>query len=231
MTVLLIQDDPDYLEVLNHILPARIHTIQVAQNGALGLSKALHAQFDLILIDMQIAGVGGVEVVRRLRYENDSTPVLLLSNRADTASKVQGLNAGADDYVVKSIDSSELQARIFALYRRRIGGFTGPKIRYVDNLGLNVAEKAAYRGGKRIRLTVREFQLLEFLIENVGRVVTKTQILEKAWNNTERHNSNKVEVYINYLRKKIDLGFEHKLIHTLIGLGYLLKPDQLQTND
>ncbi|WP_080055711.1 response regulator transcription factor [Spirosoma aerolatum] len=225
MTILLIQDDPAYLEFLTRILPNHQHTIQQARNGLLGFAQALHAHFDLILLDTQTAGMDGIELVRRLRQENDSTPVLLLSTQNDTATKVRGLNAGADDYVIKSVDASELQARIFALYRRRTGGFSGPRILRVDNLELNIAEKAAYRGNKRIRLTVREFQLLEYLIENAGRVVTKTQILEKAWNMTERHNSNKVEVYINYLRNKVDREFDHKLIHTFIGLGYLLKPD------
>lgn len=225
MNILLIQDDPVYLEFLNRILPARQHTIQLARNGLLGFSKALHTQFDLILLDTQATGIDGIELVRRLRQENDSTPVLLLSNENDTGCTVRGLNAGADDCVAKSIDGSELQARIFALYRRRTGGFNGPRILRVDNLELNMAERAAYRGSKRIKLTAREFQLLEFLIENVGRVVTKTQILEKAWNTTEHHNSNKVEVYINYLRNKVDREFDHKLIHTFIGLGYLLKPN------
>lgn len=167
--------------------------------------------------------MNGLDVIRRLRQENDSTPVLLLSRFGESADKARGLYAGADDYLVRPCDSDELLARIYALHRRRTGGFNAPSILTVDNLELNIAEKVAYRANQRIRLTAREFQLLEFLIKNAGRVVTKAQILEKVWDNPTVSSTNKVEVYINFLRKKIDRDFDHKLIHTAMGVGYLLR--------
>ncbi len=223
MKILLIQSDPDYLDFLYRTLTERQYTLEKATDGHTGLAMGLHARFDLILLDTHLPRMDGLDVIRRLRQENDSTPVLLLSRFGDSTEKTKGLYAGADDYMVRPCDSAELLARIYALHRRRTGGFNAPSILSVDNLELNVAEKVAYRANQRIKLTAREFQLLEFLIKNVGRVVTKAQILEKVWDNTAISSTNKVEVYINFLRKKIDRDFEHKLIHTSMGIGYLLK--------
>jgi two-component system OmpR family response regulator len=223
MKILLIQSDADYLDFLNRTLTERQYTLEIATDGYTGLAMGLHARFDLILLDTHVSRMNGLDVIRRLRQENDSTPVLLVSSSDDAAEKAKGLYAGADDYLVWPCDDDKLLARIYALHRRRTGGFNAPSILSVDNLELNVAEKVAYRANQRIRLTAREFQLLEFLIKNAGRVVTKAQILEKVWDNTPINSTNKVEVYINFLRKKIDRDFDHKLIHTAMGVGYLLR--------
>ncbi|MVM37440.1 response regulator [Spirosoma sp. HMF3257] len=223
MKILLIQNDYTSLDFLNRILVERKYILKATTDGSTGLAMALHGRFDLILLDTQLPRLDGFALIQRLRQENDSTPILLLSGQDDPADKARGLYAGADDYVVKPCDPGELLARIYALHRRRTGGFNSPIILSVDNLELNVAEKAAYRANKRISLTAREFQLLTFLVENAGRLVTKAQILEKVWDGSTASNTNKVEVYINFLRKKIDHGFDHKLIHTTMGLGYFLK--------
>ncbi|SOD80114.1 response regulator transcription factor [Spirosoma fluviale] len=223
MKILLIQSDTDYLNVLHQTLAERQYTLELASDGYTGLAMGLHARFDLIVLDTHLTRMNGLDVIRRLRQENDSTPVLLLSRFGESADKAKGLYAGADDYLVRPCDSDELLARIYALHRRRIGGFNAPSVLTVDNLELNVAEKVAYRANQRIKLTAREFQLLEFLIKNAGRVVTKSQILEKVWDNATVNSTNKVEVYINFLRKKIDRDFDHKLIHTAMGVGYLLR--------
>ncbi|MFD2936481.1 response regulator transcription factor [Spirosoma flavum] len=223
MKILLIQSDHIYLDFLYRTLGGRQYTLEMATDGYTGLAMGLHARFDLILLDTNLLRMDGLDVIRRLRQENDSTPVLLLSRFGDSADKAKGLYAGADDYMVSPCDPDELLARIYALHRRRTGGFNAPSILSVDNLELNVAEKVAYRANQRIKLTAREFQLLEFLIKNVGRVVTKAQILEKVWDNVPVSQTNKVEVYINFLRKKIDRDFDRKLIHTAMGIGYLLK--------
>lgn len=223
MKILLIQSDADYLAYLNRTLAERQYTLEIATDGYTGLAMGLHARFDLILLDINLSRMNGLDVIRRLRQENDSTPVLLVASSGDAAEKAKGLYAGADDYLIWPCDADELLARIYALHRRRTGGFNAPSILSVDNLELNVAEKVAYRANRRIRLTAREFQLLEFLIKNAGRVVTKAQILEKVWDNTSINSTNKVEVYINFLRKKIDRDFDHKLIHTAMGVGYLLR--------
>jgi two-component system OmpR family response regulator len=225
MKILLIQSDRDYLTCLRQILAECQYTTSEATDGHTGFALALHARFDLILLDTHLPRLNGFDLVRRLRQENDTTPVLLLSNHTKPADKVKGLYAGADDYVTRPCNSEELLARIYALYRRRTGGFNAPIILSVGNLELNIAEKVAYRASKRINLTAREFQLLSFLLENVGRTVTKAQILEKVWDSHTSYNTNKVEVYINFLRKKIDRGFDHKLIHTAMGVGYLLKAE------
>ncbi|ADB37342.1 response regulator transcription factor [Spirosoma linguale] len=223
MKILLIQSDADYLDVLHRTLSERQYTLELASDGYSGLAMGLHARFDMIVLDTHLPRMNGLDVIRRLRQENDSTPVLLLSRFGESADKARGLYAGADDYLVRPCDSDELLARIYALHRRRTGGFNAPSILTVDNLELNIAEKVAYRANQRIRLTAREFQLLEFLIKNAGRVVTKAQILEKVWDNPTVSSTNKVEVYINFLRKKIDRDFDHKLIHTAMGVGYLLR--------
>ena len=224
MKILLVQSDNTYLDFLHQTLLERQYTMRVATDGYTGLAMALHARFDMILLDTQLPRMDGFDVIRRLRQENDSTPVMLISNQKEPADTARGLYAGADDYVVRACDPDELLARIYALHRRRTGGFNAPTILSIDNLELNVAEKAAYRASKRISLTAREFQLLAFLVENAGRVVTKAQILEKVWDtNSVACSTNKVEVYINFLRKKIDRGYDRKLIHTAMGVGYLLR--------
>ena len=223
MKILLIQNDPVALEFLQQTLAKRRYALTCATNGSVGFAIGLHARFDLILVDADLPGMDGLTLIEKLRQENDSTPILLLSRQSDPASNSKGLYAGADDVMSRPNDPDELLARVYALHRRRTGGFHSPTILSVDDLKLNIAEKVAYRGDKRIKLTVREYQLLEFLIKNAGRVVTKTQILEKAWDSIAASNTNKIEVYINFLRKKIDHDFPHKLIHTTTGLGYSLR--------
>lgn len=223
MKILLIENDADHSNRLRQLLDGQQHTLDVITDGFVGFSTALHTRYDLILLDALLPRLDGLELVRRLRQEGDTTPMLMISRLSEPADKVRGLYAGADDYVVKPGDPDELLARMYALYRRRTGGLNAPTILSVDNLELNMAEKAAYRANKRINLTAREFELLAFLIQNAGRTVTKTQILEKVWNARSGTNTNRVEVYINFLRRKIDRGFDQKLIHTAMGVGYLLR--------
>jgi DNA-binding response OmpR family regulator len=248
MKILLIVHDPAYRAFLQTILNRSTYRVDVASTGRTGIASALHSRYDMLLLGAELPDLNGFDLVRRLRQEGDITPVLMLSTMASSADKARGLYAGADDYMEwpsadsssestlsadvvgvhstpchsTSGESNELLARIHALNRRRMGGLHAPTIISVANLELNVAEKVAYRASKRIRLTAREFQLLSFLVENAGRVVTKTQILEKVWDSSKDVRTNKVEVYINFLRKKIDHGFDQKLIQTTMGVGYLL---------
>lgn len=222
MKILLIQSDLAYFDELYRTLHERKYNVQAATDGFTGFAMGLHARFDLIVLNTDLPRMNGLTVIRRLRQENDSTPILLLSAQNSPADTARGLYAGADDYLATPCDPDELLARVYALHRRRTGGFHAPTVLTVDDLELNVAEKAAYRGNQRIRLTAREFKLLEFLVINAGRVVTKTQILEKVWGDPLVGNTNKIEVYINFLRRKIDREFDHKLIHTATGLGYRL---------
>jgi two-component system OmpR family response regulator len=223
MNILVIESMPLYVDFLSQTLSAPQYLLNIETDGERGLAIALHNRFDLILIDGQLQFMNGLDLVRRLRHENDSTPILVFSDTTNPVDKATALYAGADDFIEKPCDPGELKARIFALYRRRTGGFCAPTILRVGDLELNVAEKAAYRGNHRIILTAQEFRLLEFLILNTGRVVTKTQILEKVWESTTPSKPESVIVYINFLRNKIDRDFDLKLIHTVLGLGYLIR--------
>ncbi|GAB3570087.1 two-component system response regulator UczR [Spirosoma luteolum] len=223
MKILLIENDADYQASVKRLLDRHPYRLELVDTGWLGISAALHGRYDMLVVDAELPDLDGFDLVRRLRKEGDITPVLMVSRLASAADKARGLYAGADDYLVRPADPDELLARLYALHRRRTGGLHAPTVISAANLHLNVAEKVAYRASKRIRLTAREFQLLSYLIENAGRVVTKTQILEKVWDSPTNVKTNKVEVYINFLRKKIDHGFEHKLIQTAMGVGYLLR--------
>ncbi len=222
MKILLIEHDPAYRAFLQAVLNRPAYKVETATTGWTGIASALHARYDLLLLGAELPDLNGFELVQRLRQEGDITPVLMLSVLTSAADKARGLYAGADDYMERPGEPDELLARIYALNRRRTGGLHAPTVISVANLELNVAEKVAYRANKRIRLTAREFQLLSFLVENAGRVVTKTQILEKVWDCSKDVKTNKVEVYINFLRKKIDHDFDQKLIQTAMGVGYLL---------
>lgn len=224
MKILLIESDVRQLAHMREVLQRCQYIVESLTDGRLGYATALHARFDLIVLEAHLPRLDGCELVRRLREEGDTTPVLMVSQGNDPADIARGLYAGADDYMAKPAHPDELLARLHALHRRRTGGLNALTVLRVANLELNMAERAAYRENQRIVLTAKEFELLTYLVENAGRIVTKAQILEKVWDSRTNCNTNKVEVYINFLRKKIDQGFDYKLIHTAMGVGYMLRP-------
>jgi DNA-binding response OmpR family regulator len=177
----------------------------------------------VIVLDILLPGKPGLQVLRELRQAKVETPILLLTARDSVEDKVQGLDAGADDYLTKPFAFAELLARVRALLRRRVPARAS--LLHVDDLVLDPATRSVKRGNQAIALTNREFALLEYLLRNPGRVLTRTMIAEHVWDYSFDSETNVIDVYVNYLRKKIDAGRDRKLIHTVRGVGYVLKAD------
>jgi DNA-binding response OmpR family regulator len=201
-------------------LESEQYAVDVAADGEDAQTLIEAANFDLIILDLGLPKVDGLDVLKHIRNRRPSPPVLILSGRARVEDRVKGLDLGADDYLTKPFSFSELAARVRALLRRN------PKpldiILRVGDLELDRAERVVRRAGRRIELTPREFALLEYLMRNAGRSVTRAMIIEHVWNFSFDTMTNVVDVYINYLRKKVDQGFEQKLIHTVRNVGYQL---------
>ena len=195
----------------------------MAFDGKTGLQMAMDRVHDLIVLDIHLPGMDGLSVLHELRKRKVSTPVLLLTVRANIEDKVLGLDAGADDYLTKPFAFQELVARIRALLRRQTEAEL-PVLRFAD-LTLDPARRTVLRGGKKIDLTAKEYALLDYFIRNPGRVLTRTMIADHVWDYNFDSMTNIIDVYVNYLRRKIDSDREHKLIHTVRGVGYVLKEE------
>jgi len=195
----------------------------VALDGKTGLQMAMDRVHDLIVLDIHLPGLDGLSVLRELRAGRVSTPVLLLTVRANIEDKVLGLDAGADDYLTKPFAFQELVARIRALLRRQAEAKL-PVLRFAD-LTLDPARRMVFRGTRKIDLSAKEYALLDYFIRNPGRVLTRTMIAEHVWDYNFDSMTNIIDVYVNYLRRKIDSDREHKLIHTVRGVGYVLKEE------
>ncbi len=222
MKLLIVEDEPKVVDFLKKGLEEHGYEIDVAYDGQMGEKLALRNNYAVIIIDVVLPFVNGYELCRRIRENKQQIPILMLTALGTTEDKVTGFDAGADDYLVKPFEFQELLARIKSLTKRSSGIIqTSNLIKFAD-LVLDIDKKVAIRGDKKIELTAKEFALLEYLIKNKGRVVSRTDIAEKVWDITFDTGTNIVDVYINILRKKIDKDFEKKLIHTRIGLGYSL---------
>ncbi len=195
---------------------------QVACDGVEALAAATSVGFDLILLDVMIPRVDGFEVCRRIRAAKVVTPVLIITARDALEDKVEGLDSGADDYIVKPFQIAELLARARALLRR---GSSSPAVLRVGDLSLDPATRLASRGGRTINLSATEYSLLEYLMRNAGRVMTRSMIMEHVWEYDFGRNDNVLDVYISCLRNKIDRGHPQGLIHTVRGVGYRMHAD------
>ncbi len=225
MNLLLIEDEPKTVQSLKQGLEENGYQVDVAYDGLIGKQLAMRNNYHLIISDIIIPGLNGIELCRELRDQGRQTPILMLTALGTTDDKVQGFDAGADDYLVKPFEFKEFLARVRALTKR--GGVvnqTAQTLRFAD-LEVNMDAKTVFRYGKKIELTAREFNLLVYLIRNQGRVVSKAEIAEQVWDIDFDTGTNIIEVYVNYLRKKIDRDFEPKLIHTQFGMGYVLKSE------
>jgi DNA-binding response OmpR family regulator len=222
MRILLIEDEPQVVEFLKKGLKEKGYETEVAFDGNLGERLALRGDFDLIILDVILPNKNGYDVCKSMREKGMKVPVLMLTALGTTDDKVFGFDAGADDYLVKPFEFDELLARIKALTRRSSGLLQTSKVIKVADLTLDLNKKSASRQDKNIDLTGKEFELLEFLMKNVGRVIGRAEIAEKVWDITFDTGTNVVDVYISILRKKIDRDFEEKLIHTKVGLGYYI---------
>lgn len=221
MYVLVVEDERRLAQVVRKVLEEEGHTVDVAHDGEEGLAMAMDGSHDVVVLDVMLPGIDGFEVCRSLRANRVDTPVLLLTALDGVDDRVRGLDAGADDYLPKPFAFQELLARLRALGRRRVQAREPNELRSGD-LKLDLRRRRAERAGKMIELSPKEFSLLEFLLRNEGRVVTRTQILDHVWGYDYSPDSNLVDVYVTYLRRKIDRGHERKLIRTVRGAGYAL---------
>jgi DNA-binding response OmpR family regulator len=221
MRVLVVEDEKKTASFIRKALQAEGFAVDVCHNGQDALATASTTPFDGIILDVMLPGRDGLSVLRQLRERRNTTPVLLLSARGEVNERVEGLNAGADDYLPKPFALVELVARVRALGRR--GGEPKSIVLRVADLTLDTVTREAKRGGTGFELTTREYRLLEFLMRSPGRICGRMAILEKVWDYDFDPGTNLVDVYIKRLREKIDAGFEVKLLHTVRGVGYVLK--------
>ena len=221
MRLLVVEDEKKVANFVRKGLEEEGYAVDVAADGESGLELALDQVHDLIILDIHLPRMNGLGVLQELRRKKVTTPVLLLTVRATIEDKVLGLDAGADDYLTKPFAFQELVARVRALLRRRAEA--EPPVLQIADLVLDPARRTVFRGGEKIELTAKEYTLLDYLMRNPGRVLTRTLIAEHVWDYDFDTSTNVIDVYVNYLRKKIDAGREMKLIHTVRGVGYMLK--------
>jgi len=225
MKILLVEDEPKLASFVKKGLEEQSCEVDVAFDGQIGRTMALSNNYDVIVMDVNLPVMNGYEVVKILRQEQNRTPVLMLTAMGSMDDKLTGFESGADDYLVKPFEFRELMARLRALAKRGLETGTQANVIRLADLELDLNEKVARRGTKRIDLTAKEFGLLEFLMRNRGRVVSRIDIAEKVWDIHFDTGTNVIDVYVNFLRKKIDKDFPQKLIHTVIGMGYILKEE------
>ena len=221
MRVLVVEDEKKTASFVRKALQTEGFAVDVCHNGDDALAVASATPFDGIVLDIMLPGRDGISVLKQLRQRKNSTPVLLLSARGEVNERVEGLNQGADDYLPKPFELTELIARVRALTRR--GGEKKSVVLRIADLSLDTTTHHAQRAGKKIELTSREYRLLEFLMRSAGRLCGRMMILEKVWDYNFDPGTNLVDVYIRRLREKIDAGFDIKLLHTVRGEGYVLK--------
>lgn len=221
MRVLVVEDDLGIAEVLKEGLEQEGYSVEVAWDGDEGLEKSLSGEYAVIILDIMLPGQDGLQVLEELRGEGKMTPVLVLTAKEAVADKVAGLDLGADDYVTKPFSLEELLARVRALIRRAEPDGTG--ILGVGDLVLDISRREVTRGGALVELTNREFEVLRCLMERPGRVVSREYLLREVWGYDFDPETNIVDVYISYLRSKIDEGRNRPLIHTVRGIGYKVK--------
>jgi len=225
MKVLLVEDEPKMVRSLKKGLEENQISVDAAPDGAAGSRLAAANDYAVIISDVMMPEMSGLDMLRELRQNGNRTPVLLLSALGQTDEKVTGFEAGADDYLTKPFEFRELLMRIRALARRPKSSYQiqEPTILRFADVVMNLEKKECLRDGQRIQLTPREFALMEYLLRNPGRVISKAEISEQVWNLSFDTGTNFVEVYFNFLRKKVDKGFSKKLIHTQFRTGYVLR--------
>lgn len=222
MNILLVEDEVKVAAFIKKGLEEQLNNVTLAYDGNMGVKIALEQDFDLVILDAVLPYYNGFEVCKQVRKLKKEVPILMLSALGTVNDKVQGLENGADDYLVKPFHFKELLARIRALDRRRALAMPGTVYK-VGDLEMDVFRKSVTRDGKAILLTVKEYTLLEVLMANKNRVLSRVYIAEAVWGINFNRGTNLIDVYINYLRTKIDKGFSIQLIHTIVGMGYMIK--------
>jgi two-component system, OmpR family, copper resistance phosphate regulon response regulator CusR len=226
MKILIVEDEPKVASFIKKGLEEQSYIVEQAFDGTIGKSMVLSTSYDVIILDVNLPGINGFELCKIIRENHIKTPVLMLTALGTTDDKVIGFDSGADDYLVKPFEFRELLARIKALFKR--GSADSSQISNVLKVGdleLNLDQKIAIRQGHKIDLTAKEFALLEYFIRNKGRVVSRIDIAEKVWEINFDTGTNVIDVYVNFLRKKVDKDYDKRLIHTVVGMGYILKEE------
>jgi DNA-binding response OmpR family regulator len=223
MRILIVEDDAALSSFIQKGLEAEHHAVDVASDGNQGRAMAMELDYDLVVLDLNLPGTDGVSVLKSLRQRKASLPVIILTGRSRIEDRVQCLDAGAGDYLVKPFSYLELSARARALLRRK--HLPAESVLTVRDLSMDRVERRVQRARRPIELTNKEFALLEYLMRNAGRRLTRAMIIEHVWNLTFDSTTNVVDVYINYLRRKVDDGFTPCLIHTVRGVGYQMSPE------
>lgn len=227
--ILIIEDEPKVADFIKKGLSENNFDAQIAYDGQIGKSLALSGKFSALILDVNLPHINGYELCKFLRGAGLKVPILMLTALGTIEDKLTGFDAGADDYLQKPFEFRELLARLKALLKRSSVLSDGPikdNIIRIADLEINRDSKIVKRGGKKIDLTAREFVLLEYLAKNKNRVVSRFDIAERVWDINFDTGTNVIDVYINFLRKKIDKGFDKKLIHTQIGMGYVMREDE-----
>ena len=222
-TVLVVEDDPDVRAALTRALSFEGYEVSIAEDGGRALESVRQNHPDVIVLDVMMPFVDGLETCRRLRARGDETPILMLTALGDVSDRVDGLDAGADDYLAKPFALEELLARIRALLRRSSGDVS--ELLAFSDLEMNLGTRTVTRGGMPVSLTKTEFDLLEVLLRGGGRVATREQIYRDVWGFDFETSSNSLDVYVGYLRRKTEDGGRSRLVHTVRGVGYTLRDD------
>jgi two-component system copper resistance phosphate regulon response regulator CusR len=226
MKILLIEDEPKTVQSLKQGLEENHYAVEVAYDGLLAKQLATRNTYQLIISDIIIPGINGIELCRELRSLGIQTPILMLTALSTTDDKLIGFEAGADDYLAKPFDFKEFLARVKALIKRSNQTILEAQTLRFADLEMDLTSHLVSRSGQLINLTSKEFQLLEYFLRNQEKVLSKAEIAENIWEVEDENSSNLIEVYVNYLRKKVDKGFSSKLIHTQFGMGYILRMEQ-----
>ena len=223
MNLLLVEDEPSVVSVVSRGLTEEGFIVSIAPDGLIGKQMATENEFDLIILDIMLPGINGLELCKIIKAQKPNTPVIMLTALGTTENIVNGLDNGADDYLIKPFKFAELFARIRMLLRRYSGVTTQDQIITIADLQINLSAKTVKRNQQDIVLTATEYRLLEYMAKNKSKILSRIDILESVWDIDFNLGTNVVDVYVNYLRKKIDKNADQKLIHTAVGLGYVLK--------
>jgi len=221
--ILVVEDEPKVASFIKRGLEENGFTVEIAFDGSVGKKMFDAGEYDALILDINLPFKNGIELCKEIRNSNQKIPVLMLTAFGTTEDKLAGFDSGADDYLVKPFEFRELLARIRVLLKRSSASVSSGSILKIADLEMNLHSYEVARGGRKIELTQKEFSLLEYFIRNKGRVLSRIDIAEKVWDITFDTGTNIIDVYVNFLRKKIDKDFPEKLIHTQTGVGYVMK--------